>query len=425
MFWVYSGIGAVCYLAAIVMSFLLGDIFHLDPEQAHVGRLVLLITATQVALYFPFSVFGGVINGFERYYVNNIVGTASNVLAALGNVVVLWLGYGLVELVATTTAIRVLPFLIYRLNAYWVFPELKVSFALFRRDRLRELTGFSVYLAVIDWATRICYATDAFVIGIFMNTAAVGVYAVGQRLSDAMLKVTNQLHTLLFPAVVHRAVAGGTEGQRDLMVKATRFQLAIAIGMCSAAIADADVLIRAWVGPGWESSVVILQQLAYVVILRAWMAMPSTVLKGTNHHKYVAVASSWSAVANLLLSVALVKPFGVVGVSLGTVIPATVLSAVNIFPRACRVVGMTVWDGYRGVVWPAAWPAAITLAALIETRYLLPVRTLAVLFHMGLGALTYAALFFLFGLPRDERRWFTSSIADYLRRRRPAPAAAA
>ena len=71
-------------------------------------------------------------------------------------------------------------------------------------------------------------AVAAFYLGIFMNTAAVGVYAVAQRLSEALLRMTNQLHTFLFPAVIHRSVAGRTESQRELMVKASRFQLAIA-----------------------------------------------------------------------------------------------------------------------------------------------------------------------------------------------------
>jgi O-antigen/teichoic acid export membrane protein len=271
MFFVYAAIGVACYAAAAVVSLFLPHIFNLAPGQSHTGQILLLITAAQVALYLPFSVFGGVINGFERYYVNNVVGTVSNSIAALANVIVLWLGYGLVEVVATTTTIRVLPFLVYRLNAYWAFPELHLSPRLFRRDRLRELTGFSAYLAVIDWSTRICYATDAFVIGMFLNTAAVGVYAVGQRLTDALFKVTNQLHILLFPAVVHSAVVGNTDNQRDLMTKGTRFQLAIAMALCSATIADADALIAAmFPGQRLDVSVVIVQQLAGVVVLRAW-----------------------------------------------------------------------------------------------------------------------------------------------------------
>ena len=424
MFVVFSGIGVVCYLVALAVAALLPHIFNMDASQVHTGRIVLLIIAVQVALYFPFSVFGGVINGFERYYINNVVGTIFNVVTAAANVIVLWLGYGLVELVAVTTVTRILPFFIYRLNAYAVFPELRLRREYFRRDRLRDLTGFSAYLAVIDWAGRLTYTTDSFYLGAFMNMTAVGVYAVAQRLSDALLKLTNQLHTFLFPVVVHRAVDGGVESQQSLMVKATRFQLAIAVCMCGGIGAVADVLIRTWVGPGFEGAVRATQLLAFVVVLRAWIAMPSTVLKGTGHHKFVAVMSSWCAVANLLLSVPLVKWWGLVGVALGTVIPVVILCACAIFPRACRVVGLSQWQGYRRIVWPTVWPAALVVTLLVVTRHAVPAHLLFVLAHLAAGGLLYAAIFFLFGLARDERQWLTSAFNQVVRRRSERLAAA-
>ena len=383
MFFVYCAMGVVCYLAALGGAAALPYVFHLDPGQAHTGRIVLLIIAVQVALYFPFSMYGGVINGFEQYYVNNLVATAFNIATAAVNVAVLWLGYGLVELVAATTVMRILPFWAYRRNAFRVFPELQLRWRLFRRSRLREVTGFSAYLAVIDWSARMNYATDAFYLGVFMNTAAVAVYSVAQRLADALLRMTNQLHTFLFPAVVYHAVAGRTERQQALLVTANRFQLAIAVCLCGGIAGVADVLIPAWVGPGFEGSVVAIRILAFVVVLRAWIAMPSTVLKGNDQHRYLARISVLGAVANLLLSIPLVKSWGIAGVALGTAIPVSITCAALIFPRACRLVGLSVWRGYRLIVWPAVWPATLVLSAITLTKPFVPVRLTFVLAHLG------------------------------------------
>ena len=424
MYWIYTGIGVLAYLLAIVVAWFLPRWFNLGPEEGRVGQIVLLISAAQIALFFPFSVFGGVINGFERFYVNNVVGTAFNVAAAVAQVVVLWAGYGLVELVATTAIIRTLPFLIYRLNAYRAFPEMQLRIASFRRSRLRDLTGFSIYLAVIDWSSKLAYATDNVVVGRMLGTSAVGVFAVGSRLTEQMFKVTNQLHTLLFPAVVHRAAAGEAGSQQTLMVKATRFQLATAIAVAAVAAADGDVLIRAFFGPGFGSSVIILQLLSYVVVLRAWMAMPSTVLKGTGRQRYVAIAAAVAAVANALLSVMLVKWMGLTGSAMGTVIPSTILAAFCIFPQACRVVGLPVAQGYRRIVFPTLWPAVIAVAVTAATRHALPVRLIVVLPHMAAGALLYLAIFVAFATERDERQWLAAAISSLRRRRRETLAAA-
>ena len=417
MFFLYCALGIACYLMAAVAALLLPYVFNLDPDQVHTGRLVLLIIAVQVALYFPFNVFGGVINGFERNYVNNVVGTGFNIATAAVNVLVLGLGYGLLELVIATTLMRVLPLWAYRMNAYSVFPELQLKWSLVRKARLRELTGFSAYLAVIDWSARLTYATDTFYLGIFMNTAAVAVYAIAQRLAEALLRMTNQLHTFLFPAVVYHAVEGRTDQQQQLMVRASRFQLAIATCLCGGIAAVADTLIPAWVGPGFEGSVLAAQILAFVVVLRAWMAMPSTILKGNDQHRYLARIASVAAVANLLLSIPLVKSWGIPGVAVGTAIPVFVSCAVFIFPRACRQVGLGLLAGYRAIVWPAVWPALVTIALLTLTRQLVPARLMFVLGHLATGALVYAALFFRFGLSRPERLWMTSAFAQLWRRR--------
>jgi O-antigen/teichoic acid export membrane protein len=426
MFFVFSGMGACVYLVAIAVSFFLPQIFNLEPGQVRTSQVVLLIFAVNVALFFVFSVFGGVINGFELYYVNNIVGGLSNIAAAVVNIWIVWMGFGLVPMVVATTATRIIPFWIYRRNAYKAFPQLDISWANVRRERLRQLTGFSVYFAVIDWSARLTYTTDIFILGMFTNTAGVAVYAIAQRLAEALLRLTNQLHTFLFPAVVAHAVEGGMANQRSLFVRATRFQLAVSVAMCGSVAAVAPVLIEAWVGPGYNTSAVVLQLLALIVVLRTLMAMPSTVLKGTGHHRFVAVASAWCAVASLLLSIAAVKLFGIFGVAWGALIPAFVLAALVVFPRTCRVVHLSTWSGYRDIVWPAVWPAVVTAALLSTGSPLMPVRLTAVLPALALGALVYALLFIAFGLDREERQWFTAAGRRILRLpadgyRQPAP----
>lgn len=339
---VFTFMGVMVYVTALVAAWLLPHIFNLEPGQVGTGRTILLIIAASVAFHFMFAVYGGVVNGFQRYYLNNVIGTVTNVVGAIVNVVVLWLGYGLVELVAATTIVRMSPYYLYRRNAKAVFPDLRLSFGLFRRERLREVTSFSIYIAITDWSSRLNYAVDTFTIGIFLNTAAVGVYAVGLRLSEALFRMTNQLHLFLFPAIVHRATEGRIDEQRRLLVQATRFQLAVGLALAGTVIAVADVLIQTWVGPGFERGFVTAQLLAYVVVLRAWMALPSTLLRGSGEAAYVAKSASACAVANVLLSVVLVKTMGLVGVALGTVIPVTVTAAFMIFPAACRAVELQI-----------------------------------------------------------------------------------
>jgi len=164
LFVVFSGLGIATYLAAIALAFNLGHIFAITPEQAETGKWILLIVGAYVASNFAFGVFGGICSGFQRYDINNTVGAVTTITVAVVNIAVLLLGFGVLAVVAATTSVRLIALLVYRRNAYKVFPLLHVRPALFNRARLKEATGFSIYAAVIDWANKLNYEIDEAVI---------------------------------------------------------------------------------------------------------------------------------------------------------------------------------------------------------------------------------------------------------------------
>src|ERR1043166_8475811 len=165
MFCVFSGIGVLAFTVAVLISLNLERFFPLTPTQTRTGQIVLLCISAYVALGFPFSVFGGIVNGFQRQYMNGVVAFITAILVAPVNVIVLLAGYGLPELVAATTGVRILSYFAYALNAYRVFPDLRIRLSYFKRDRLREITGFSVFILIIDLANKLNYSTDAIVVG--------------------------------------------------------------------------------------------------------------------------------------------------------------------------------------------------------------------------------------------------------------------
>ena len=193
LFFVYTGAGVVAYLIAAVVAFNLGTLFRITPEQAEVGRSLLLIIGVQVALNFPFSVFGGVVNGFQRYNVNSGVSIASSVAVAAVNVAILTAGYRLIPLVLATTSVRIATYFVSWHNARRIYPALHLSPSLFRRDHLRELMGFSVYSLLIDVGYRLNYQVDQLVIASFLGVTPVAIWA-GLRIVTVTQQLTNQLN---------------------------------------------------------------------------------------------------------------------------------------------------------------------------------------------------------------------------------------
>jgi len=424
MFYLYSAFGTIAYVVAIVISVFLDRVLQLGPDQVYVGRAVLLVTSVQVALGMTFTVFGGVINGFQRYDLNNITGIISTVVVAVANVAVLLAGNGLIALVVVTTAVRVLTYWVYRANAYRVFPEMTLRFANFNTARLRELTSFSVFMMLIDWANRINYSIDAIVIGIMLGTTAVTVWSVAQRLAEATQRLTNQLNDILFPNVVDHTASSRIDRLQTLFLVATRLSLASVVPIGVALILAGDLLVRAWVGPDFSGSVIVLRLLALAVMIRVGAAVSNTLLKGAGAHQFVAYTNVITAIVNLGLSVVLARWIGLAGVALGTLVPIGVAGMFVIFPAGCRRVEVPLTRALADAVWPAIWPAAAMAAYLEVTRPLLRVALIPVLANMSVSVLVYAAVSLAFGLTAVERRFVLTRLFEAtarIRVLRPSP----
>ena len=423
LFFFFTLIGLAALAVGSLVAFNLERFFNVTPEQIATGRQVLLIITAYVAMGFPFSVFGGVVNGFQRHFLNGFVSIGASIVVAIVNLAVLLAGYGLVELVAATTAVRMLAYLGYRLNAYRAYPALKIRARYVRLARLREVTGFSAFILIIDLANKLNYSTDTLVIGAFMSTAAIAIWSVAQRLITTTQVMTMQLNGSLFPIVVDIATLGEADKLRQVFAQATKLSLAMVIPVATGLVLLAEPLVLAWVGPSFAGSVPVIYILAAAVTIRVGNCTATTLLKGAGHHRLLALSNILMAVANLALSIALVRKFGLIGVAVGTLIPLAVVSIFVLFPAACRRVDLSLTKAMTQAIWPALWPVIPMALLLALTRNLVGASLSFILIQsVGAGAL-YALVFLWLAVGRQERMWYFDKIKRILGGRRAAVAA--
>lgn len=424
LFFVFAAVGVAAYLVAAGLAFNLQHLFNIGSAQAATGRILLLIIGLNVALNFPFSIFGGVTSGFQRYDANNVVAVVSSALVAVVNAVMVLAGYGLVPLIAAMTAVRIATYFVYRLNAYRVYPPLRIRWSLVRRARLREVTGFSVYSSVIDWANKLNYKMDEIVIGAFLGAAPVAVWAVADRVISSTQRLTNQLNGVLLPIVVDSDATNRTGRLQRLLLEGTRLSLAMVIPVAVALVMLAQPLVIAWVGARMLGSASVIQILAFAVAFRVGNATSTTLLKGAGQVRYVAGVNILTGVVNLALSSMLIRQYGLPGVAIGTLVPVAFSSTFILFPAACRRVDLPVTTALRYAVWPAVWPAVVISAGLATTRYFSSGTLLAVFLQVVAGGVVYLALFFGVAVGRRDRAAYFAKLMSLLARRgQLAPAA--
>jgi len=398
---VYLALGVLVALAAGAMVLWVPHFPRLLPSQVPLARFILAVIGIRIALGFPMTIFGAVATARQRFALNNLVATVAVIVNAAVQFALLARGYHVRAVVAGSVSVDLLTYFGYAWTAKRAFPALRLRLSSFRAPLVRDVTAFSVYFFLISLAVQIGFNLDNIVVGAALGTSAVAVYTVALRLADAQRNLANQFNTLMFPVVVRYGATNEPDALRAMLIEGTRLSLTLVFGLSVCLIGFARPLIARWMGPGFEAAVVPLYVLAMTGIVLIGLAPLASILVGTGRHRLVAFTALAEAVVNLVLSVILVRHFGLLGVAIGTAVPVFVANVFVIAPAVCRQLDLRMWDFLRTVavgplvgacvsalaVWTirAAWPSQ-SLAAILAEGAVVGMIYLAALWTLGLDA---------------------------------------
>jgi O-antigen/teichoic acid export membrane protein len=412
---VYAGIGLLAaFGVAGVAVWVLPRLPNLVPEQIARAQAIFALMGLRIAIGFPMTVFGAATTARQRFALNNTVAVVVALLNGAVTYLVLSAGHGLVPLVAATTAVSLASYGAYAWTAKRAFPELRIRPSWFDPKLVREVTTFSAYLFVIDIAIQVGFNLDNVVIGLTLGTSAVAMYVVAARLADYQRQICNQFNGLLFPVIVRFGAAGETEALRAVLLDGARIALLLVVGVTICLVGFATPLVTAWMGPGFEGSLPPLFVLAGAGVILVGHGPLGNLLLGVGRHRLVAFVSLAEAFANLALSLALVRRFGITGVALGTALPIVITNVFILLPAACREVGLSVGAFARLVVTAPLVGALPAIATAVALRLFLPPASLAMVVGEGtLVAAVYLLTVWTLGLDSGVRERYAAHLRRF------------
>jgi O-antigen/teichoic acid export membrane protein len=237
-------------------------------------------------------------------------------------------------------------------------------------------------------------------------------------------RLTNQLNGVLFPTIVDTDASEQRVTLQQILLQGTRISLVMVMPIATALLVLSSPLVHAWLGRQADKvagCIPVLQILAIAVAIRVGNATGNTLLKGAGQHRLVAWVNLGTGVINALLSILLIRRFGLIGVAWGTLVPIAAASFFVLYPAACRRVGIPFRRALTESVLPAVWPAAVMGGFLYLTRSISSGTLLAVACQAVAGGAVYLALFFGIAISRGDRAYYIAKAAQ-LTGRRLAPA---
>jgi len=194
---------------------------------------------------------------------------------------------------------------------------------------------------VIIVASRLRFKTDAMVIGTFVSSAAITYFTIGSRLVDYAGEVVSSLAQIFVPMSSQSDATGDLVGLRRIFVAGNRACAFIIFPMAAILIILGKSVIEAWVGARYiATSYPVMLVLIIPSTLMLAQSASGRVLFGMAKHKSLAVVTMMEGCANLLLSIVLVRRFGILGDAVGTAIPLACTTLFFLPRHLCHVLKM-------------------------------------------------------------------------------------
>lgn len=421
----YSFIALVSLLFVAVSAWFFPTLFGISPELENEVRLVVLISGLTVSQAFIFNVFSGILMGLHRAYLANFFNILISLIRAGLIVYFLGAGYGIVALSAIQLFIGfctgiVLLFLALRMLNQ---ADLKFNFILRGRKRFsaiaRRLFNYSIFVFVNNIASKVIFATDAIVIGIFLPVSQVTFYAIPGSLIGYLRQLMTASSYVFNPVTSHYAALGKQHQVRSVLSSGSRFNLFVGFPVAITYILLGTEFIGLWMGEEYadqSGAVIVVLGIAQLLTLHEYTLLG--VLYGLSKHKVLAYWRIGEAVINLLLSIVLIQYYGLIGVAYGTAIPHIFIALVFLPLYARKACGISLSE-----YWLASFVRPVLgilpyVFAVWWVKENVEIASLGKFFiYIAMFSIAYVLIAFFIVLLPNERKKFISMINERLNKR--------
>jgi O-antigen/teichoic acid export membrane protein len=363
---------------AVALSFVLALVFpHLFKVPGGLERpaqITVLMCAFAVAVTLVSGVFGAVLGAIHRFDVLSWVTVTQTAIKAIGVVVILRSGRGLIALASWEFAVTLLAGIATWIAAVKIYPVCRVRLGRPDIKTLKKIWSYSFTTFIIVIAVQVVFNTDNIVVGAFVSVGAVAFYSIGGSLVAYSRQVVSSVATTFIPMASNLEAAGKSEELQRLLLKGTQATLGLALPVSLVLLFRGKTFIGLWMGAKFsEEAGTVLQILMISQFFGVANTTAGQIAFGIEKHKSVAKWAVAEATLNLSLSILLAKTIGLYGVAWGTSIATTIIHLL-FWPRFVRSelgvpISTYLWDGW-GKISLCAIPFGVACA--VTDRYLHP-----------------------------------------------------
>ncbi len=323
----FLGAGAIAVAAAVIFSVFAVPHFKIPLPYLKAAQLVVVLAGLNVAISLISGVFGGVVVGLQRFDLLSSIAVGGIGLRAIAIFIALEDGKGLVTLALIQLGGTACELSLGFLLARKLYPELRIGIGNVRRDYVALIFSFGFYAFLLHLSNYFIFFTDALVIGAFLPVSMVTFFAIGGNLTNYGRDLVGGFSRTMTPLASKLEVEAGREGLQHAILKQARYCAMAMWPIFLTFIIRGPSFIGLWMGSSYsELSGHVLWILSVPWLFGTATSVVASGILGISQHKRVVPFALAEGLGNLVLSIALVRPMGILGVAWGTAIPNLAIS---------------------------------------------------------------------------------------------------
>jgi O-antigen/teichoic acid export membrane protein len=342
-----------------------------------------------VSISFPLTLFAAVLEGMQKFSRLQITGIAGALVRTGLIVVALTNGRGLLTIAIISLAVNLFTYLSFAQMAIQVLP-VRLRLKAVEPAALRKMGSYGIFSFAILAAEKLRFQSDAVVIGVFLSSTAITYFSIGAKLVEYTSYGVRSMSQLVVPISAHFYAMSDLDHLRRILIAGSRASALIIFPISLILALDGKPIIETWVGQAYVRSYPVLILLLIPRTIYLAQSTSIRILLGMGKHRALGIVLFLEGVANLLLSVVLARPLGIVGVALGTTIPLLCTSLLFLPSHVCRLLNVPLGKFLQDSYGMALALCAPLLAILLLLKHQFPAHTgLALLGQSGALAILY------------------------------------
>jgi O-antigen/teichoic acid export membrane protein len=379
-----------CVLWLLIPSLL--TLLGIDTALLETARKLLLGTAAIFVLNSSLAGFQFILEGEQRIVLVRKILLAASVIEIALILVFFETGFGVFALLWAFVVRLAVTILLCIFFAYRVFPFLRISLKLYRKQALKAFVGFGNQMNLLGLLVLLINSLDRIFITKILHLQAAGIYEIGRKLPNMGLMLPGAIAGTLMPAASHLDGSSQQQRLKRLYLSSTRYLMMLSSIPYAFLIFFAPQIIETWVGKGYDESIYVMQILAVGTFINLFTGIGTACVRGIGKPKYEIQYMTLSMFLILATAVPLIHRLGIAGGAWAYCIGQTVGSLYFLW-RSNRLFEVSSSRFLQKFFPPVVMMFALGLPAKILCNFLWPAAEPSR--WMKLGILAAAGLFYI------------------------------